>query len=266
MSNLIENNPQAALCGVGNFVGNCKPTSVVDNGDGTVDFTVYTEGNTSDTMFKVECKARCSDKRDAGSVLKVMAENATTKGLDYFRLRTSGPVEIEIEETKVGKEKPLSVVQAVNMISPAHPNEAIEPNQNNVLFMGRLALNKFGGVDLQFGHQDSAIEPGLSPATLAITSTTAEKIKHAANKDVLISGHLTRYTNTEGSEGYSPSDQLKLSADSATEIRLTAGRIRYKANKNVQAVNVSGYEDGWDTEDSKADPAVMKEMMSKMDF
>ncbi len=265
MSNLIESNPQAALCGVGNFVGMCKPETVVDNGDGTVSFDIYTEGNSNDTVFKVKAKARCAEKKDAGSIVKQMSEAATKKGEGFFRLRTSGPIEVDIEENKLGSDKTLSVLQSVITVSPAHPNIAMEANQNNVFFMGRLIQTKFGGMELQFGHQSSAVEAEMSPAALPLTSGTGKKVSGSANKDVLVSGFLTRYTDLEGKDGYNASDKLSLAADSAVEIQMTAGRPRYKVNKNVQAVSVAGYEQGWDGEE-KADPAAMKEMMAKMDF
>ena len=265
MSNLIETNPQAALCGVGNFVGACKTEDVVDNGDGTISFVIYTEGNTNDTKFKVYAKARTAEKRDAGCVIQQMAAAAVKKGSPVFRLRTNGPIEMEIEENKVGGEKPLSVQHSVVTVSPAHPNPAMEADQNSVFFMGRLTQEKFG-ISVQFGHQSSAVEPALSPAAVGLTKGSGEKLQSAINKDVLISGYLTRYTDTEGKDGYNPSDQLKLCADSATEIQLSAGRPRYKVNKNVQTVSVAGYEDGWDNDGGAADPAAMKQLMAGMDF
>lgn len=265
MSNLINTNVNAALCGSLTAVCMAKVENLTEEADGAVTVVAGTEGS-NDNVFKVVVTAR----EAAAKQLKASCEAAKKKGEPLFRFMASGPCEVELETNKVGKEnQPLSLTLSASIVRAVHPSRKVEPNQNAAVLTGRIVRTVFpsGGtkVDLQFGHLTSTIDPSQAPAGVKLTKGSADQLEPYADQDVMVSGSFTRHTATEAKDNIAAHDTVSFSVDNAQLIQIAAGRTRYqKGRKESSDATVNNYESGYETAGGNADE--MKQSLKDMDF
>ena len=154
------------------------------------------------------------------------------------------------------------------MVRPVHPNEEVEPLQNNCMVMGRVIKTKFQNgsekVDLQFGHLASAIEDGSSPAAVKLSGGTVKLLSDYDGQDVQLCGAFTRCT-AEKAEGEIPAhDSVSFAASSGQLVQIAGGRTRYQPKKqNKSNVITASYEDGYDV---PVDKESVKQSLADLDF
>lgn len=264
MSNLIDTSTGASLCGSGTFVCQAKNESLTENADGSVVVTAGSQGS-SDELFKVVVRA----KGTAAKQLKVCRDEAQAKGVKGFKFMAAGPLEVELETNKLGKDdQPLSLVMAANFVRPVMANPQKDPLQNTAILCGRVVKTTFasGGtkIDLQFGHLTSEIQEGDAPAAVKLGSGTKTKLEDYLDQDVMLSGSFTRYTSTEQNGDIPPHDSISFTADSGQLIQIAAGKTRYSTKKGrPNSTATTGYEDEGN---SDADNSALNNSIADMDF
>ena len=265
MSDLVNPNTNAALCGQLTAVCMAKVENLTEEADGSVTVVAGTEGN-NDNVFKVVVRAR----EAAAKQLVACRAAAQKKGEPLFRFMASGPCEVELETNKVGKEnQPLSLTLAAVIARAVHPSRKIEPNQNSAVLMGRIIRTTFNGggskVDLQFGHLTSAIDSAQAPAAVKLSGGSVGKLEPYADQDVMVTGSFTRHTGLEQKDGIPAHDSVSFTVDSAQLIQIAAGRTRYQSKRKDSAdVVVNDYEQGFEGNESNAEE--MKQSLKDMDF
>ena len=263
MSNIINPNSNAALAGQGGVVLKANVDKLIENSDGSVSLEAGTQG-ANDQTFKVNIVAF----ETAADQLKAEKQKAKAKGSQIMRAMVFGPLEVDIEENALGKNVPLALNLNAIMARPVHPNEAVEPLQNNCVIMGKVVKTSFQGggekVEVQFGHLASAIEDGSSPAAVKLSGGTAKLLADYDGQDVQLCGAFTRY-RAEKPEGDIPAhDSVSFAASSGQLIQIAGGRTRYQPKKqNKSNVITASYEDGYDT---PVDQESVKQSLADLDF
>ena len=265
MTNLIDKNANASLCGMVTTVCAAKVESLVEEQDGSVTIAGGTQG-TNDNTFPVVIRA----KESAADQLRACQKAAVDKGLPQFRFQASGPVEVELGTNKLGAEdKPLVLNIAAITARAVHPNKRVDPLQNSAVLTGRLVQKVFnnGGssLTLEFGHLLSAVDSKSSPAAVKLTNTSAKELANYADQDVMVAGTFSRQTSMEGSGDIKPHDHISFSVDSAQVIQIAAGKTRYKTapKPNVNSVIVADYESGYETDGNSS---LNKDDLDSLDF
>lgn len=250
MSDLIDKNNAAALCGMVTTVCVAKTESLTEEADGSISVEAGSQGNNENT-FKVVIRA----KEAAAKQIQASQKNAVSKGVPVFRFQVSGPMEVELETNKLGVEnKPLALHIAAITARAVHPKSEVDPLQNSALLTARVVKQTFkkGGsaVSLQFGNLVSAIDEKMSPAAIKLTKASEEKLLPYVDQDVMVAGTFTRQTAEQPKDGYSAYDHLSFTVDSAQLIQISAGRTRYQKRPKANANNVitSDYESGYETQ------------------
>lgn len=263
MSNIINPSSNAALAGQGTFVFKANVDKLVENADGSVSLEAGTQG-ANDQTFKLNIVAF----ETAADQLKAEKQKAKAKGSQIMRAMVVGPLEVDIEENALGKDVPLALNVNAIMARPVHPNEAVEPLQNNCVVMGRVVKTKFANgsekVELQFGHLASAIEEGSAPAAVKLSGGTVKLLSDHDGQDVQLCGAFTRYT-AEKADGDIPAhDSVSFAASSGQLIQIAGGRTRYQPKKqNKSNVITASYEDGYE---AQVDQASVKSDLADLDF
>ena len=254
MTDLVDKNTVASLCGLVTTVCVAKNGSLIEEADGSVTVEAGTQGNNENT-FKLVIRA----KESAAKQIKACKATAEGKGVPIFRFQVSGPAEVELETNKLGVDnKPLALHIAAVTARAVHPNAAIDPLQNAALLTARVVKRNFksGGsvVSLEFGHLSSAIDDGMSPVAIKLTKASEEKLVPYVDQDVMVAGTFTRQTAEEAKDGYSAYDHLSFTVDSAQLIQIAAGRTRYQKGPKVKANDVitADYESGYESDGAAA--------------
>ncbi len=263
MKDLIGTHCAAALCGSMTATLFAKTETFVEHPDGSVEVICGTQGN-NENYFKV----RTTATESAAKQLKIEYAKAVKKGDPAFRFQGAGPIEADTELSKVGKEATLSLHLSATLIRPVHPNPSIDPTMNAAMIFGRARATKFGSLEIQFGHLQSALDDSTGPVAVPLSRKSSEDLiaAGATDQDVMLSGVFTRQTN-ETAEGAIPAhDKISFTVDGAQKIELTATRTRYPGTKKVvNSAVTADYEDGYDTDDTKNSSSIKAEY-ANIDF
>ena len=265
MTDLIDKNSNASLCGSVHTVCMAKCSSLVEEADGSVTIEAGTQGN-NENIFRLVIRA----KEAAAAQLKAIQKLAVGKGAPAFRFQVDGPMEVELDTNKLGVEnKPLALHIAAITARPVHPKAEIDPLQNAAVLTARVVKRDFkngnSALSLEFGHLASAIDDGSSPAAIKLTKASEEKLLPYADQDVMVAGTFTRQTAEEPKDGYSAYDHLSFTVDNAQLIKIAAGRTRYQkgAKSKSSGVITADYETGYESDGAAA---FNKDELAALDF
>lgn len=266
MSNLIDKQTNASLCGLATMVCEALPKNLTENADGSVTVKAGTQGNNENTVMVI-----VRAKEAAAKQLQASQKSAVEKGKSVFRFQVSGPVEVDLDTNKLGAEnKPLILNVAATMARAVHPNEKVDPLQNTALLTARVVVTNFkngnSGLSLQFGHLTSEVDEAMAPAAVKLSAASEKLLAAYADQDVMVAGTFTRQTAEEARDGYNPYDHVSFTVDSAQLIQISAGKTRYQKGlkQKPQDLVVSDYETGYESDaDAQTDT---KKDLSDLDF